>query len=668
MRQIEVAAGRASLESGALPPTPRRLPNSPLRGIRPPLLFALAGLLAACASPPPAATQAPPKPGAVPPGFRDPHSHARPDEVRVTHLDLSLDVDFERRLLSGEATLTLERSAPAAPLVLDVKALDVRTVASGTAGSFRPAAWRVEKGDPLRGDALVVDLAPADSAVRIAYATTAEGSGLLWLLPPQTAGKAHPYLFSQSQAIHARTWFPCQDTPSVRTTYAASVRVPAPLVAVMGAEAVGDAAGSDDPGSGRRQFRFQMPQPVPSYLVALAVGDLSFRPLGPRTGVWSEPSVVDAAAREFRDAEEIVRSAEALYGPYRWGRFDILVLPPSFPAGGMENPRLTFVSPTILAGDRSLVATIVHELAHSWSGNLVTNATWNDVWLNEGFTSYIEQRLVEGLYGPERSAMETALETAGLREELKELPEKDQRLAADVSGRDPDEAFTGVPYQKGATFLRLLEKTFGREELDRFLRRYFDAHAFSSMTTPRFVDVLRRDLFARFPKAAARIDLPLWLEGPGLPADAPVPVSDAFERVDAAAARFLSGALEARSIDAGRWTPHEWLRLIRSLAPGEAAPAPRKLAELDEAFHLTASGNAEIASAWLTLAVRSGYRAADARLESFLLGVGRPKLIKPIYQALAATPDGKARGRALLDRARSSYHLIAVREVEGVLR
>lgn len=625
----------------------------------PALLLATLALGACRTSTPPATSTPAARDAAPAAAFRDPHSSARPDEVRTTHLALELDVDFAARRVRGTATWSLERRDPKAPLVLDVKALTISSVRAG-GDVWRDVAARREKVSDLLGDALTVPLAPGDTRVEIVYETTDAGTGLLWLAPAQTAGKVHPYLFSQAQAIHARTFVPCQDTPAVRTTFDATLRVPAPLVALMGAEALPPVPD----GASARRFGFRMRQPIPSYLIAFAVGDLAFRPLGKRTGVWSEPSVVDAAAREFADTERMVDEMEARFGPYRWDRYDILVMPPSFPAGGMENPRLTFVSPTLLAGDRSLVATISHELAHMWSGNLVTNATWSDLWLNEGFTSYLEQRVIETLYGRERHLMESMIEEKGLLEEMKGLAPADQRLAADFAGRDPEDVFTGVAYQKGALFLRRLERVFGRDAFDPFLRRWFDANAFRSRSTRDFTAFLKSDLFARFPEKANAVDLARWLDGPGLPDDAPIATSQAFARVDADVAAYRAGTQPLASIPTAAYTSHEWLRFVRALDGASLA----QLHEVDARYGLTSTGNAEVASQWLALAARSGYRDADARIDRFLLEVGRPKLIKPIYAALAATPAGRARAEALLERARPGYHAQAVREIETVLK
>ncbi|MBV8732169.1 MAG: aminopeptidase, partial [Acidobacteriia bacterium] len=319
----------------------------------------------------------------------DVHSCSRPAEVRVRHLELDIDIDFSRHILRGSAKLHFDRIKPdAAELLLDTRDLSIHSVSNA-------AGFELGAKDRILGSPLHIALQPGTSWVEVVYSTSPDASGLQWLDPPQTAGKRLPFLYTQSQAIHARSWIPLQDTPSVRITYEGRVRTPEGLPAVMAAERAGS--------------HFRMTKPVPSYLIALAAGDLEFRPLGGRSGVFAEPELVDAAAREFADTEAMIRAVEEMYGPYRWGRYDLLVLPPSFPFGGMENPCLTFATPTILAGDKSLVALVAHELAHSWSGNLVTNATWSDFWLNEGFTVYLEGRIIEKVYGAERQAMEATL-------------------------------------------------------------------------------------------------------------------------------------------------------------------------------------------------------------------------------------------------------------------
>ena len=612
------------------------------------LAFTLVALLlSACSSP-----QDPmPSSSAIAP---DLHSYANADEVRVTHVDLNLDIDFDQKSIHGVATLDLQRVDPAAAeVILDTRQLTIERVETGAGDDFTETEFDLGPEKSFMGAPLAIPLPTQADRVRVTYRTAPEAGGLQWLTPEQTAGKQRPFLFSQSQAIYARTWIPLQDSPGVRVTYSATVRTPADLLAVMSAE-------QDLNAERDGEYAFKMDQPIPAYLIALAVGDLEFREVGVRTGVFAEPSVVASAAKEFEDMELMIDAVEGLYGPYRWGRYDVLVLPPSFPFGGMENPRLTFATPTLLAGDKSLVSVIAHELAHSWSGNLVTNATWRDFWLNEGFTVYVEGRIQEEVYSPARAAMEASLEVAGLREELAAFDERDQILHIDLEGRDPDEGFSSVPYIKGMLLLRTIEEAVGRKAFDKFLLSYFDHFAFESITTEDF----RAYLLEKLPEVEGKVNLDQWLEEPGLPADAAVPESDALTKVDAARDSWLAGEIAAAALPTDDWTVQEWLHLLSTLPETVGA---EKMAELDQAYSLTESGNAEIAHRWLLESVKRGYKPADTRLEEFLVEVGRRKFLKPLYEELAKTPEGKKRGLEIYEKARSGYHPIAYQTVDEIL-
>ena len=591
---------------------------------------------------------------------RDVHSYANPQQVRVKHLDLDLEVHFDRRVLSGSATLAIER-APAgksSPLMLDTRDLKVEkaeTSADGT--SYQPAKFTLGDADPILGSPLKVDLPRDAKSVRITYETSPSASGLQWCTPAQTAGKKQPFLYSQSEAIHARSWIPLQDSPGVRITYSAQIRTPNNLLAVMSA--------ANDPDTARDGgYSFDMPQPIPSYLIAIGVGDLAFRPTGARSGIYAEPAVVERAAKEFEDTEKMIEAAENLYGPYRWGRYDILVLPPSFPFGGMENPRLTFATPTVLAGDKSLVSLVAHELAHSWSGNLVTNATWSDFWLNEGFTNYIEWRIQERIYGRDRAEMEEILAIRELKSEMAGMQPRDQVLHIDLKGRDPDDGMTEVPYVKGALFLQRLEQAFGRERFDNFLRMYFEHFAFQSITTNQFVDYLRENLLQKDPAIASQIPLEQWIYEPGVPSSAPQPKSKVLEEVGAIATNWAAGKEKTSAVPYGKWVTQERLFFLDSL-PQDLGAA--RMAELDRAFRLTSTGNDEILFKWLMLSIRNQYQPARTRLDQFLVEVGRRKYIKPLYEEMAKTPAGKAEAEQIFAKARDGYHPIAAASIKQVL-
>lgn len=631
------------------PMTPNPFSRAALAAVA---LMALGPLaLSACATVAPAEA---PAAFALP---EDVHSYARPAEARVTHVDLDLAADFEARTLSGAARLDLARAPDAKALVLDVKDLAIAGV-EGPGGTELPFA--LGAADPILGQALTFELPSGVNQVTVRYATKPEAAALQWLEPSQTLGGKEPFLFSQGQAILTRTWVPTQDSPGIRQTYSARIVVPEGLKAVMSAQAL--TPEGEPAGQGRRAFRFQLDKAVPPYLIAIAVGDLAFRPLGDRAGVYAEPGLADVAAAEFADLPDMIEAAEALYGPYRWGRYDVLVLPPSFPFGGMENPRLTFATPTIIAGDRSLVSLIAHELAHSWSGNLVTNATWSDFWLNEGFTDYFENRIMERLYGPERAAMLAQLGYESLKETVSDLPAADTRLKIDLAGRDPDAGFTDIAYQKGAAFLRAIERSVGRERFDAYLRDYFDRFAFQPMTTERFLADVRAKLYGG---ALPPIDLDRWAYQPGLPEGAEPPPSDAFAKVEAQAQAFAGGAAAA-SLKTEGWSTQEWQRFLASL-PETLTPA--QLADVDAAFGFSRAGNSEIAFSWLMIAVENRYDPAVPALEKFLTQQGRRKFVRPLFAALV---EEEGWGRPIAERiyaeARPLYHTVTAASVDEVLK
>ena len=479
---------------------------------------------------------------------KDYHSFSNPESIKVTHLSLDLTVDFSKKLLVGTAQLDFQKIAHnATQLILDTRDLTINSVTvMGNKVDFVLA-----KGDTFLGAALSIDV-PADAdSVLISYQTSPKASGVQWLTPEQTAGKKHPFLFTQAQAIHARSFIPLQDSPQVRMTYEATIRTPKSLLAVMSA--------SNDPNTERDGiYEFSMPQPIPSYLIALAVGDLHFKSMGERTGVYSEKGILNAAAAEFADTESMLIATEKAFGPYSWDRYDLLILPPSFPFGGMENPRLSFITPTVIAGDKSLVSLIAHELAHSWSGNTVTNATWRDLWLNEGFTTYLTYRIMQMVYGDERFEMEAVLGRQDLQADIDSLSGKDQIMAIDLRGRDPDDVFSNIPYEKGALFLRELELKVGRENFDQFLLNYFEKFAFKSITTDQFISYLEQTLLKNHSDKLSKQRIEAWIFQPGIPEDAPVPESDAFSTVDQARDDWLAGSIQADEINSEKWVVHQW--------------------------------------------------------------------------------------------------------------
>lgn len=582
----------------------------------------------------------------------DPHSWCDADQPRQRHLDLALTVDFAARTLAGRVRIHLV--APGGgPLDLDGRDL---TIEGARTADGIPIPWKLAETDKIRGDRLRFDLPAGTSVVEIDYRTSPGALALGWLDPPQTAGGVHPFMFSQCQAIHARTIVPCQDTPRHRVTYDAAITVPAPLRVVMSAAPAGE-----EPAANGTTWRFAMPQAIPTYLLALAAGNLAARDLGPRSRVYAEPETVEKAAWEFADVERMIDAAERLFGPYEWDRFDLLLMPPAFPYGGMENPRLTFLTPTLLAGDRSQVNVVAHELAHSWTGNLVTNATMNDFWLNEGFTVYAERRILEELYGSEYADLQAVLRRNALQVHLDGFGPGSAytKLRGDLEGIDPDEVYSLVPYEKGAQFVILLERAVGRERFDAFLRDYMRTFRFQSITTDEFLAFLDREL----PGVYASIEGRRWVEEPDMPANEVPVTSPRVEAVKTLAAGWGAGTRPDLSVGQA-WTPDEWVLYLQGL------PRPMDVREcrwLDETFDLTARGNWEVLVEWLTIAAASGYQPALPRVREVLSSVGRMKYLKPLYKALMLHDDTAAFARDVFAAARESYHPLSRGAVAGIV-
>ncbi len=604
---------------------------------------------------PPAATAAQTQQAAI----VDEFSYAQPDKVRITDLALDLAVDFDAKQLSGTATYTLDWKDPSATeLVLDTRDLTIEKVEAEDGGSWKPLQFALADADKVLGSKLTIQAPQRPAKVRVTYKTSPQASGLQWLEASMTGGKQQPFMFSQSQQIHARSWVPLQDTPQVRFTYSAHVTAPENAMVLMSAD--------NDPKAARDgDYTFKMPQKIPSYLLAIAAGDLVFEPISQRSGVWAEPGMAKQAAEEFADTEKMIQTAEQLYGPYRWDRYDILVLPPSFPYGGMENPRLTFATPTVIVGDKSLVSLVAHELAHSWSGNLVTFATPKDGWLNEGFTSYVENRLVEALYGPERAAQETVIARNELKEEFKQIDPKLQVLSLKPGAvADPDGASSSTVYTKGAWFLQFLEQRFGRENFDAFLRGYFDHYAFQSIPTTEFLKYAKTNLLDKYPGKVTEQEMEQWVYEPGIPANAPQVQSRGLSVVDAARVAWLgSGQLPAPQVT-GEWSTQQWVHFIDGMPE---TLKPEQLKQLDDAYKFTGTPNGEIAQRWYPLTVRSGYLEARPAIADFLQRIGRRKLIMPTYEALVKTADGLEFAKEVFAKAKPGYHPITTGSVEATI-
>ncbi len=581
------------------------------------------------------------------------HSFSNYDSVKLTHINLHLKVDFDKRILSGKAVLDIENTSACQYLILDTRQLNIEDVMLDDSVS---AAWSLGEETPIVGRALVIALTKNTRKVAVYYSTRPDAEAIMWLNPEQTLGKKHPFMFTQSQAILARTWVPCMDVPAVRFTYSADIECDSKYLPLMSAT-------NNFKRNTTGRYHFDMPQPIPSYLMALAVGNIEFQALSNNTGVFAEPEMLKKAANEFSELPVMVAAASKLYGEYAWGRYDILVLPPSFPFGGMENPRLTFATPTVIAGDKSLVSLVAHELAHSWSGNLVTNRTWEDFWLNEGFTVYFESRIMEAVYGKSYADMLMALSVGELNHTLETLMKEgpgDTKLKLNLKNRNPDDGVSDIAYVKGAMFLYYLESLYGRKVFDDFLNAYFSHFKWQTVTTEEFIAYFNSHM-SKWPKI--KPDLNAWIYDVGLPSTCPKIVSQELSRVEKMA-ELINTEKSLKALDTARFTTQHWLHLFRHL---EADSIKNLMADMDKTYNLSASTNSEIQCDWYLLCISNQYTAADPYLEKYLMEVGRRKFLEPLYERLVETPEGKEKANKIFNKAYKGYHAVSRNTIKEIL-
>lgn len=587
---------------------------------------------------------------------KDNHSFSNPQEAVAKHLDLDIKVDFDTQTISGKASWTIDNIAKGTEIIFDENTLNITKVTLGD--KEKETKFELGKEVEFHGKPLEITIEPNTTKVNIYYSTTKDGVALQWLKPEQTADKKHPFVFSQGESVWSRTWIPCQDSPGVRFTYTAKVTVPKELMALMSAE---NPQQKNDTGV----YTFKQDKAIPSYLMAIAVGDVEFKSIDHRTGVYAEHTVIDKAKWEFAELGKMVVAAEKLFGPYRWGRYDVIVLPPSFPFGGMENPNLTFLTPTVLAGDRSLTSLLAHELGHSWSGNLVTNATWDDIWLNEGFTTYVEHRIGEEVFGIKEAKMQDVLSRKVLENTLTEMGKDspDTRLKVDTTGKNPDDGLSDIPYEKGYAFLQTIEAAVGREKFDQFITNYFKAHSFQSITTEDFVDYFNKNLIKGDKALADKIRLEDWIYKPGIPSNIIRPVSEDFNAIDAIQKTWRETGVVGLSqkIKSTNEKQHFIDYLPTDLTVEE-------MTAIDKEFNFTNGGNFVVRRQWFIIAIQHQYKPAYPEIEKYLTTYSRTYSLTPLYKEMIKTPEGKIWAKQIYAKAKPGYHATTVEALNGILK
>ncbi|KAL7571749.1 hypothetical protein ACA910_002844 [Epithemia clementina (nom. ined.)] len=592
----------------------------------------------------------------------DGSSRSNPNEVAVTHLQWELEVDFDESILRAEARYTIRRVDSMAPwLSLDTAKLHIESVTDQTGKELEWSLHAEEPGKGYLGSQLDIEIPDSVTQVAIKYETSPQSTALQWLHPSQTVGKEYPYVYSQCQAIHARSLLPCQDRPGVKFTYRAKTRVPSWAVCVMGAVQIHSF--EDDHKFGKVSVWMQ-DVPVPSYLIAIAVGQLERKEISSRCALWSEPAIADIAANEFSETEDFLRTAESIAGiSYVWGRYDLLCLPPSFPFGGMENPCLTFVTPTLLAGDKSLVGTIAHEIAHSWTGNLVTNATWDHFWLNEGWTKWFERKIMARIRNDERYI---DLDAIGgykmLRDTVnnKDMPPEWTKLVTNFGDVDPDSAYSIVAYEKGFNLLMALERRVGTDAFEKFFRDYLKNFANSTLTSYDFRDFCM-SYFSRHNNNLRDFDWDSWFHDPGMPPDEPH-----FDRTWSMEAENLAEAWiavdrngePAPSVSIQSWTSNQKVSFLDTLQilTGNQPLQIGTLNSLHKEYGFGESQNAEILFRYCQLALAAEDESILLVVLHFVTSQGRMKFTRTLYRAMFASKKFRNIAKAAFLENREFYH------------
>ena len=587
---------------------------------------------------------------------KDEHSFSKPNDAVVKHLDLDIKVDFDSQTISGKASWTIENTSKGNTILFDTNTLNITKVTIGD--DEKVAEYCMGTEVEFHGKSIHITIDANTTKVNIYYTTTKDAIALQWLKPEQTADKKKPFLFSQGESIWSRTWIPCQDSPGIRFTYNAKVTVPKDLMAVMSAT-------NPQQKNSSGVYTFKQDKAIPSYLMAIAVGDIGFKSIDNRTGVYAEQTVLDKAAFEFSELEKMVCAAEELFGPYRWGRYDVLVLPPSFPYGGMENPNLTFLTPGVIAGDRSLTSILAHELGHSWSGNLVTNATWDDIWLNEGFTTYVEHRIGEAVFGLKEAKMQDVLSRKLLADNMLDYGENNPntKLKVDTKGRNPDEGLSDIPYEKGYAFLQTVEYAVGRKKFDAFLKEYFNSHAFQSITTEDFVKYFNENLIKGDKALAEKIKLEEWVYTPKIPSNIILPVSEDFNAIDEIQKTWRQTGIKGLSqkIKSTNEKQHFIDYLPKDITEKE-------LTEIDKEFNFTQGGNFVIKRQWFVIAIKHQYQPAYPAIEVFMIATSRTGSLQTLYKEMVKTPLGKVWAKSIFEKAKSGYHKTTVQDLQSTVK
>ena len=605
---------------------------------------------------------------------RDPNTLSNYNNWLTTQTETDFTILFDEQKLKGTVLHKLRSitDAETKEILLDTSYLDISEVLVDGI----PARWSLLPRFEPYGSALKIELAkavPLDKVVEVSIdvATTSSCTALQWLTPAQTSNKKHPYMFSQCQAIHARSIFPCQDTPDVKAPFTFNIKSALPVIA----SGLRDSSNPTSASASRQLYKFHQPIPIPSYLFAIASGDIATAKIGPRSTVATGPDELEGCKWELEaDTERFIEIADSIVYPYAWGEYNVLILPPSFPYGGMENPIYTFATPTIISGDRQNVDVIAHELSHSWSGNLVSNASWEHFWLNEGWTTYLERRIQAGIHGDDAFRDFSAIiGWKALTDSINQFGEQHEftKLVVDLKGKDPDDAFSSIPYEKGFIFLYHIEKLIGKDSFDKFIPYYFTKWKGRSLDSYDFKATLL-EYFEKDEKISAKlqqIDWDTWFYAPGFPpkphfntklADIVYELSDKWQALSNGDSNF-----KPSDKDMGGLTANQQVVFLERMLLAQKPLSAAYAVLMGNIYGFKETKNVEVSSRYYQLAMKAGDSTILSSVADLLGQVGRMKFVRPLYRGLIKRDLKLA--EATFEENKDFYHPICRQMVEKIL-
>ncbi|KUM64460.1 hypothetical protein ACN42_g2662 [Penicillium freii] len=567
---------------------------------------------------------------------RDPNTVSNYNNWRSTHVTANFDILFDQKKLVGNVVHQFKSitDGESKEIILDTSHLDIGVVKV----DGQPSKWEFLPSLEPYGVPLKISL---DNPVKlngtvevdIEVKTTDKCTALQWLTPAQTSNKKHPYMFSQCQAIHARSIFPCQDTPDVKATF--DFNITSPLPAMTSGLPIRKSSMESKPD--HQLYRFHQSVPIPSYLFAIASGDVAEAPIGPRSVVATSPDKLEECKWELEaDTENFITTIEKIVYPYAWGEYNVLILPPSFPYGGMENPIFTFATPSIISKDRENIDVIAHELAHSWSGNLVTNASWEHFWLNEGWTVYLERRILAAIHGEAYRHFSAIIGWKSLTDAVEHFGDDHEftKLIVDLKGKDPDDAFSSIPYEKGFNFLFYLENLVGKSKFDKFIPHYFTTFKRKSLDSYEFkaliLDFFKSD--AEASKLLDEVDWDKWFYAPGLPPKPSFDTSmvDVVYELSKKWQSLPHSSFEPHISDIQSLTANQLVVFLEQMLVLETPLSPKISKLMGDVYGLAKSENIEVSNLYCQVGMKAGDDSVIEPTTELLGRIGRMKFVRPL--------------------------------------